>query len=314
MSEYGGKLYIHTCHIMYATTDGLHHQANMEITVTEDSMTISANYGVSNYYSYVSHSFNQFVIVDDDGHKVVLDHGDGAPRGLALNGTNIFSFEGSDGYNPTGASLGGLEYSGTSYLVAGNSVTQDSNWYSHTARNVFLIVKDRETGEIRIDWMTDYDTDGEISASTPQLVKLDSDSFLLMWTTTGYLDSTISGSQQTKLHYVYLDGTGTAVSEIYTVTGQLSDCKPIVYNGAVLWYVTGDADVSYSTSDSAPCFCTISADGIYSTGLETPKFTAEFAADGILVNWNAVDDADGYYIYLAQPDSKSSNETIINIQ
>ncbi|MCD7929804.1 MAG: hypothetical protein LUF86_06565, partial [Clostridiales bacterium] len=220
ITEYGGYLYIRTCHTMYTTIDGLHHQANMMVVIQESSMEVTGyQYGIlNNSIGYVSHSFNQFILVDDDGKIIALDHGDAYPRTAILfrytssagsasfstsnSRVSVFRFEGDTGENYTGASLGGLEYSSTSYLVAGNSVTQDDDWSSHTARNVFVTVTDRDnftSDGTTVKWITQYDTDGDISASTPQLVKLDSDSFLLLWTTTKYLDSSTSYSKQTKL-------------------------------------------------------------------------------------------------------------------
>ena len=35
MEEAGGKLYVYTCHEMYADSDGINHQANMLFTITD---------------------------------------------------------------------------------------------------------------------------------------------------------------------------------------------------------------------------------------------------------------------------------------
>ncbi|MCD8337047.1 MAG: hypothetical protein LUD18_07200, partial [Lachnospiraceae bacterium] len=273
MAESGGYLYIRTSHQMYASSDGVNHQANLAIEVDESSMTVT----YSGNMGYVSHSFNQFILVDDSNNLVEVDHGDAYPRAAILfrgskqggistfsyNSVKLLSFQGATGNNATGASLGGLEYSSSSYLVAGNSVTQDSDWSSHTARNIFVTVTSRSSlSSTSVKWITDYDTDGSISASTPQLVKLGSDSFLLLWTTTEYSISGNTGSKQSKLHYVYLDGQGNTTSEIYTVNGQLSNCKPTVSGGSVYWYVTGDADST--SSSTTPYFYTIRSDGSFS--------------------------------------------------
>ncbi|MCD8336167.1 MAG: hypothetical protein LUD18_02645, partial [Lachnospiraceae bacterium] len=318
MAESGGYLYIRTSHEMYTSSDGLNHQANLMIEVDESSMTVTDSYSavMNNSVGYVSHSFNQFILVDDSNNLIAVDHGDAYPRAAILfryskqAGINTFSgstssvkllsFQGATGNNATGASLGGLEYSSSSYLVAGNSVTQDSNWSSHTARNIFVTVTSRSSlSSTSVKWITDYDTDGSISASTPQLVKLGSDSFLLLWTTTEYTISGNTGSKQSKLHYVYLDGQGNTTSEIYTVNGQLSDCKPIVSGGSVYWYVTGDAGSTYSST--TPYFYTIRSDGSFSVkvSLEAPSFTAVPVADGIEISWNAVSGASGYYVRLS---------------
>lgn len=77
-SESNGKLYIHTCHEMYKSSDGLNHQAN--VTIHLDMETCTVEYlmkDVSNIsYGYVSHSFNQFIQASDDGMVYACDHGD----------------------------------------------------------------------------------------------------------------------------------------------------------------------------------------------------------------------------------------------
>ena len=59
MTETAGKLYIHTCHSMFASDDGYHHQANCTFVVNENSMKlVDSYYDVMNLSEgYVSHSF-----------------------------------------------------------------------------------------------------------------------------------------------------------------------------------------------------------------------------------------------------------------
>lgn len=69
MIELEGKLYVYTCHQMYAeeSDPDVHHQANMLFTLDEDTMTVADSmYAVSNLSEgYVSHSFNQFIKTDE---------------------------------------------------------------------------------------------------------------------------------------------------------------------------------------------------------------------------------------------------------
>ena len=55
----------------------------------------------------------------------------------------VWVAQGEEGVNYTGMSLGGLEYSNSSYLTAGNSVIQDANWSDHNTRNIFITVTSR---------------------------------------------------------------------------------------------------------------------------------------------------------------------------
>lgn len=319
MTEYGGYLYVRTCHEMYAIS-GVHHQANMTFEVDEGSMEITDYaYKVSNSSTgYVSHSFNQFIMADDAGNLIALDHGDAYPRSFVLfkyntsagNSTfsgynraiDLMTFQGSIGNNTTKASVGGLEYSSTSYLVAGNSVTQDENWSTYSVANVFVSVTSRDnfsSSGTEIKWITDYDMDAGLYVSTPQLVKMDSDSFLLLWTET---DSSSWNSsyknKNTVLKYVFLDGEGNETSDIFEVNGHLSDCQPIVSDGKAVWYTTG---ATKSSGDTAPIFYTIDADGTYScTAMETPTITSiNNTASGIKLTWEPTEGATngGYRVY-----------------
>ena len=245
MTEVGGSLYVYSCHTMYASSGGSHHQANMTFVIDEDSMEVTYScYSImNNNYGYVSHSFNQFI--QTDGTYVYrVDHGDAYPRGIYLSRmtdgasvtrvtyATIYSILGTTGTNATGVSIGGMELSTDNVLVAGNSVDMsDSDSYSASGtRNIFVTVTDKSVSSTSTAWFTSYDSDDGVTVRTPQLVKLDDDSFLLMWEEKG-------DSITTKL--VLIDGDGNAVGEVYELEVRLSDCQPIVdSNGYVTWYVT----------------------------------------------------------------------------
>jgi len=140
--EYGGYLYVRTCHEMYTSKDGLNHQSNLTYCVREEDMNITDSfYEVMNIdLGYVSHSFNQFIMVDSDGTLVAADHGDAYPRSIVLisypnkagNGqfvptwsapasaVDVVEFPGAIGQNSTGASLGGLAETTGGYVTAYN--------------------------------------------------------------------------------------------------------------------------------------------------------------------------------------------------
>lgn len=260
MAEYGDYLYIRTCHEMYTSEDNLNHQANltMEVRISDMEM-LDSYYEVMNIsVGYVSHSFNQFILVDDEANLVALDHGDAYPR-CAVLGTyekaagndsftgryiweKVWDFQGKTGDNNTGASIGGLEYSSTHYLTAGNSVVQDENWSTHGVWNIFVTATGknlREGASTESHWITNYGESSRISASTPQLVKLGSDDFLLLWA------QYENGFRNGKISYVFLDGAGNMKDSIYTREGALSDCKPIVMGENVTWYVTDGEKLTF---------------------------------------------------------------------
>lgn len=291
MTEVNDKLYVQTCHKMYKTKDdGLNHQANMFFVVDEIKMSVEhASYRVSDDYGYVGHSFNQYI--QSDGEYIYrLDHGDAYPRKMVLTKTKIeeigkgdveavsmLDIAGQAGNNSTGASAGGLEYTSMGCLTAGNSIIQDGNHTTADTRNIYvtyipkdeiklterkeqsgswtMIYKSAEFENTKFQWLTDYSASSSVSPSTPHLVKINDNSFLVLWNLIVQDEKAGNDNEPNgQFCYVFLDGSGNKVSDIRTEKGMISDCKPIVSNGAVLWYV--------STNEKL-LFCKISADGSF---------------------------------------------------
>ncbi|MDE6426200.1 MAG: hypothetical protein K2K89_08715 [Ruminococcus sp.] len=145
---------------------------------------------------YVAHSFAQY-IREDEEYIYRLDHGDGAPRALSLsrisrNGslddvTSLyyslypirgFLFNG----NPTCVSVGGMELSDDNILVAVNSVDMEAEVYDTEGnRNIFLAVASKNASSVNHINITDYTESDGITVCTPQIVKLSSDAFMIMW-------------------------------------------------------------------------------------------------------------------------------------
>lgn len=256
MAESGSLLYIHTCHEMYEGDDGLHHQANMTFVFDQETMLLTdSNYDVSNTTTgYVSHSFNQFVRVED-GCVYRADHGDAEPRGVAVSRVpvgssitapkhiNSYPFSGDIGDNATGVDIGGFEVSDTDCLTAISSVQMtDEEFSPRGQRNIFVVITDKSMRGMRLLPVTDYTDDDGITPYTPQLVKFGANAFLLMWE-----EADIANSITTKM--VTLDGEGTVTSKIVSTDIRLSDCQPFAdENGMVHWYVT---------EQSAPVFYTV---------------------------------------------------------
>ncbi len=254
MTEAGGKLFIETCHEMYQSSDGLHHQANMYFCVDESAMQIVDRYsGVMNisYYGYVSHSFNQFICTDGS-YVYRADHGDAHPRGFSINrfpvsavpASNVsylipLYFPGDTGINSTGATLGGMALSDSRVLLAG-SIDDQTGDYGHFTDsggdrqfNVFVISSPKSMAENESTFrrITNYTSSDGIRVRTPQLVKVAADRFLLLW------EEYNAGNESNVVRAVCLDGSGTAQTQIYTLEARLSDCQPILTSdGYVTWY------------------------------------------------------------------------------
>lgn len=255
MTETDGMLYIYTCHTMYESSDGYHHQANMTFVINEETMTVSQTYyDVMNISQtgYVSHSFNQFV--KTDGKYVYrVDHGDSYPRAVSItrcevNGsiekvgyTYALPIKGYSGYNATGVSVGGFELSGDNCLIVGNTVDQSSaeTYDAYGQRNIFLTVTDKNLLDTDRIMLTDYTEDDNITPRTPQLVKLSDEHFLIMW------EEYNEKNGEVKVKMVNADGDGTLTSDIVTKSVRLSDCHPVVTtDGLVKWYSTNGNEVT----------------------------------------------------------------------
>lgn len=263
MTHSGTYLLIRTCHEMYQSSDGKHHQANVTIQVDMDTMTVTDSYyGIMNSsYGYISHSFNQFIRTD--GNKIVaVDHGDANPRSIALvkystdfttgkfsptyssicTVTNLVEMEDYDNYNYTGVSIGGFEISDTAYIVAGNKDISAAN--TSGGRNIFVATENKSTGAVSINYITDYAEGSSTAASagTPHLVKLDTNSYMLLWNKEGVT------------YYTKIDGNGNQSGNIYRIEGALSDCNPLVSDGRVIWYTWKNGVITFydiSTSNLA---------------------------------------------------------------
>ena len=245
MTMNGNILYVRTCHVMYGG-----HQANVTFSVNTDNMTVVDKKTDISYAStgYVSHSFNQFIQIDQ-GKMTALDQCDAFPsRALVMlkysadlsegkfvpdfnyvsseemerrkcAQTDIMKVGGNVGDNYTGTSAGGFEYSDSCWLVAGNFDTDGAG----SSRNAFIAAVPKNGGDPVVRYFTNYGGTDD-SASTPHLVKTGSNSFILLW------------SSQGKVYYTAVDGNGQQSGQTYSMDGNLSGCQPTVINGKLCWY------------------------------------------------------------------------------
>lgn len=282
-AEYNGYLYIRTCHEMYTNPDdGLNHQANLTVNIRISDMKITDSfYGVmNNSYGYVSHSFNQFIAIDEQNKTIVgLDHGDAYPRSVVL--TKYYSPAGQDRfmekvkvpypekgpgwytwviaetadvlpissssyfhYNDTGVTVGGLEISDSAYLTVGTSVDQTPEKYDpiYGQRNVYLTVTKKDLSETKVIWLTDFAEGTWTDVHNPYMVKLSGDRFMIIWS---------DGTETFSMHHVLVDGSGNLLGKVQSLQIEeeswLSDCHPIVAEGKVIWYMTNHSEPQFFT-------------------------------------------------------------------
>ncbi len=284
----GKYLVARTCRTMYAD-EGVHHQANITFMIDTSSMTLLQIQTGSKGYS--SHSFNQFVRIENNC-IVGADHGDAYPRTIAVfaYSTDITSGKFIDGYysvteydvlpfpgeigaNYTGATLGGLEVTGSSYLIAGSSIEQGGD---SSTKNVFVGIVNKSSGAISLNWLTSYGSD-EVSAGNPYLVKISDDKLAVIW------------ARDNKVYYTFVDGSGNQITNINSAEGLLSDCQPIYKDGKIIWYtydgsvvnffgidVSSDKLISYSPVDLSHVSIASVADQTYTGQQIKPSLTIKY--------------------------------------
>ena len=253
MIELDGKLYVYTCHTMYADSNKLNHQANMLFTVDESTMkTTDSMYEVSNLQDgYVSHSFNQFIKTDGT-YIYRVDHSESnnmimSGQYLTVNGitlsrynknsssTNVavtipLKFDIHSG-NYTGASIGGFEVGSGNCLIA---YTKDIS-SSCKSRNAYISVTDEYFNKTNNVALTNYKSGTKVSCRTPQLVKINENLFLVMWEE--YNSSTNKVTTKAKT----IDSSANTVASA-TLSVRLSDCQPVMCSdGTVKWYVSDNS-------------------------------------------------------------------------
>lgn len=273
-AESGGMLYIHTSHEMYKSGDGKNHQANMSIVVRQSDMRVTSTDCELGYYvQSVSHSFNQFILVDLSGNLVTADHGDAIPRAIRLSclygaagkeepqpndsaylaRVDTPNFRGTSGQNETYAQLGGLAETSNGYLISYGQKDTTGAWDPYQVKLGYIaknaMERGSELGSFQVTQLTNYN-ELSLKVSTPVLVPDGSGGGYVLWSTWK-----TSGDGKHTLYYAAYDANGQAGS-VQSVHGALSDCQPIMFNGKVTWY---------TTNKSAPVFYTLDASGVTAT-------------------------------------------------
>ncbi|MCR5686315.1 MAG: hypothetical protein K6G81_13040 [Lachnospiraceae bacterium] len=263
-AEKGDLLFIYTGHGRYRIADGFSHQSNMLVTVDMEKMAITwAGYGYQP--GYVSHAFDEGVLVDDSGRLVTINRGDCYPRGIVVNilefnkeGTDVAGnkeyivqdiapYVVEDRLESTGSRLGGFAEIEEGYVAAYSydGIGGQGSTQSDMIRDLYITLlskKDNEDNERVTGTRIRYDKDKGLTAGNPQIVSAGKKSGgYVLWEEGAVSDFYVSKNITEKtVNYVryYADGS---VSEIKTFKGNLSDCKPIYVDGRVYWYVTNDS-------------------------------------------------------------------------
>jgi len=258
-AEYGDYLYIRTCHKMYTSSrDGKNHQANLTLAVRQSDMRLTDTYYIvmNNSVGYVSHSFNQFVLIDQEQNIITLDHGDAYPRSIVLmrynntkagedkfsgsvSSSSLLTFPGTIGDNYTGASIGGFAETANGYITALNYDTVNTGM-----RDIYISYTSKDGLNSTLNGVTAL-----TGMLTPVLAPTGLDGGYLMWTD-------ING-----VFYYTRYADGGAIGAVNTADAALSDCQPICHNGEVLWYVTSNTGPTFYKIDVTGMLSRIPANG-----------------------------------------------------
>lgn len=326
MCESGNTMFIHTSRTRYQTDDGLNHQSQLTIILDTDKMTVK-NFLGDFQENHVSHSFNQFVIHDGDTF-VLLDHGDGYPRSVVLNkydgidpeewqseyygrtvlkytSVDLFKIPGAVGANCTGVTVGGFECSDNNYLAAINTVDH-SKVTGYTSfemygldkdeRDIVLLISGKnntDSAKVKQVRLTNYIGKNKFG-STPYLVKLSNDRFLVLWQEFEYTENrTVNNG----IKYVQTDGDGNVLSDVRTESDFLlsSDCQPVKIDNNLVWYIDIPDKRKFYTMNLDTALVTVTINGNFVTFDQSPiiingctlvPVRAIFEALGTTVEWD----------------------------
>lgn len=266
-AEYGDVLYVRTGHEMYKSSDGLNHQSNMTFAVQESTMTIPPYESVG----YVSHSFQQLILIDSENNIIAADHGDAYPRAFRLykyaakagslslkssdNGArsayvDFQTFPGTTGKNSTSGMLLGLEEVTDGYVLT--YIYKNNVYLAYVAKRD-LTGNHGDDGTVKLTKLTDY-TEGTITkahAYGATMVSTGLSGGYVLWTEVPQY--TGEGSSVPKRVFYASYSADGSIGQVHEFTeGRLSDCQPIIYQGKIVWY---------QTEQSIPTFYTLDASG-----------------------------------------------------
>ena len=275
-AEYGDYLYIRSCHEMYLSADGKHHQANMTFVVDTVNMTVTDdNYGISNNGTgYVSHSFNQFIATDSTTNSIVaVDHGDAHPRSIVMfrynnqlgsdtlrNPSNItiLGICGNIGDNITNASVSDLIVTPNNYIVAYNSTAQDGITVSRNAYLAIVPKNSFRTESVKTVPLTSYTSADNTVCGTPYITDIGNGKYSVVW------EANKSTDTKNNVYYTTVDENGNKLTNVKKTESYLSDCEPVCINGRAVWYSTFSCEpVFYYAGESGA--------GIASAKYENPE-------------------------------------------
>ena len=250
ITEVDNKLYIVTGHEGYVDSSiGQGHQGFLMIEV--DKNNLNGQIVKADLY----HSFSQY-IDQKDSYLYVLEQSEGGYctkltryNKSNLSGTSISVLKyGGERTSvwaiPCYASVNGIAISQNNVLSIGTSIDQSQydNATSSTSHNIYLTItpiNNFTESATQIKWLTNYENDGKCFTGL-EITKINDNRFLVTWEEyTGECGELEMIDNDTlsicKLHYLFVDENGEELTEEYTAHASISDCKPIINDGKVIY-------------------------------------------------------------------------------
>ena len=260
MLEVDNKLYLVTGHEGYVDSSvGQGHQGFLMIEIDKNTLTGKI------IKSDLSHSFSQYIDQKDSNIYVLeLSEGGRCTKLSKYNKSNlsktsipIFNYGGtrtSAWAIPCYASVNGMSISQSNVLSIGTSIDQSQydNVSSSLSHNIYLTVtpiNDFTQSATQTKWITNYANDGKCFTGL-EITKINDNRFMISWEEAsaeyGELDMIDNDTLSIcKLHYIFVDGSGEKISEEYIANASMSDCKPFVDNGKVIYYASNGNMVDF---------------------------------------------------------------------
>ena len=264
MTEIDGILYYITGHEGFVDESvGQGHQGMYLVAV--DETTMEGSFILGDYW----HSFDQF-IRQRDGDLYLYEYSEGS-RATTLkklkieddsveieSGFPVFEYGGSRTSAwavATYADAKAMELSSKNVIGIGTSIDQskyDKVRDEVVPYNIYLTVTpfDDFTQEAtKVIWLTEY-TEEMQDFMGAGLTKISDDRFMVFWQLAG--DNSNNGDETVtnKLHYVFIDGDGNKVSQEYTASAPISDCRPIVKGSKVSYFASSLDSLDFYTIDA----------------------------------------------------------------
>lgn len=227
------------------------HQSSSVFSVNTKDMTINTD-----YYSRVSHSFDQRVQVLSNGDVLFADLGDASPRGFALYEAgqayewkaDPFHFYGSSGDNYIYAKLGGIGEVSTGIVLVGTSSASMTKKFENEDERLFIQIIDpisktsvignakrkgtscgKPYTDTGIKWITGKKSGVEASNTAV----MEKDRILVMWEK--------DARKGIESYYMVLSASGKVLQKPTKIGRvRLNECEEIKYRNGCVYWTTAD--------------------------------------------------------------------------